>query len=203
MEELDISESRRLRGLGAQPARGAALPPQDRPQRLIAAARRAARARRPVGGRQGHDRPRAARARPRASGCRSRRRPAPPRPGEVDGVDYRFVDPGRVRGAARRRRVPRVVRGLRRPEGHAPRRRSRSTSPPATTCCSRSTCRARWRSASSSPRRCWCSCGRRRREEQRRRLARPGHRVARGARAAAGRGRGRGGAGRPSSTPSS
>ena len=52
MEELDISESRRLRGLGRNQREGLLCHPEDRPQRLT----RAPRALRALRGRQGHGR---------------------------------------------------------------------------------------------------------------------------------------------------
>ena len=156
MEELDISESRRLRGLGRNQREGLLCAPQDRPQRLSRRpSRTATRAvllvlAGPSGVGKGTIVEAAASA-TRASGCRSRARPARPAPGEVDGRRLPLRGPRRVRGPPRRRRLPRVVRGLRRPQGHAPGPGRRSTSPPATTCCSRSTCRARWRSGSVFP----------------------------------------------------
>ena len=150
MAELDISESRRLRGLGRNQRAGAARS-TSRSQYAAPDLGVAPRPRRPLGGRQGHRRPQRCSSASRASGGRSRRPRVPPRPGEVDGVDYHFVDPRRVRGAPRRRRVPRVVRGLRRPEGHAASAGRGAPRGRATTSCSRSTSRARWRSQEQFP----------------------------------------------------
>ena len=73
-----------------QPARRrSSRPPEDRPRRLIAAQSSLVLAG-PVGGRQGHDRPRLLERDPTllVSVSATTR---DPRPGEVDGVDYRFV----------------------------------------------------------------------------------------------------------------
>ena len=101
------------------------------------------RARRAFRRRQDEPRPRAARARARASGCRCRTRRAPPRPGERDGVHYHFVDEPQFMALQGPRRVPRArarPRQLVRDVGHVAAQGGRR---PATTCCSRSTGRAR------------------------------------------------------------
>ena len=143
-----------------QPARRAALPPQDRPQRLsldrwqsccscIAG---------PSGVGKGTVVAASCSSATRASGCRSRPRPAPPRPARSTASTTASSTREEFEAAARRRRLPRVVRGLRRPEGHAPRPGRGAPRRRARTCCSRSTCRARWRSGEQFPERCWCSC---------------------------------------------
>ena len=120
MAELDISESRRLRGLGRNQREGSALPPEDRPRGLIwqfssssSARRGSARA------------PSSASCwnRTRRSGSRSRRRRVRRGPGEVDGVRVPLRQPRGVRGPARGRRAPRGVRGLRPLVRHAARAR--------------------------------------------------------------------------------
>ena len=77
-----------------------------------------------------------------------------PRPGEVDGVDYHFLDRERFLRPARRRRPARGERGPRQLVRHAARRRSATRSPPARTSSSRSTSRAPRTSRSRWPRRC-------------------------------------------------
>ena len=101
------------------------------------------------------------------------RRRGRPRAGEVDGVDYRFVDSRGVRAAARRRRLPRVVRGLRRPEGHA-----RGAGRGAARGRRRRAARGRRAGRAGGPRRdarraARVRAGRRRREVQRQRLLEP------------------------------
>ena len=56
-----------------------------------------------------------------------------PRPGEVDGVDYFFVDDDAFDRMIRRRRAARVGRGRRAPVGHASGVRRGSARPPAAT----------------------------------------------------------------------
>ena len=74
-----------------------------------------------------------------------------PRPGEVDGVHYHFVDRRRVRPDGRGGRAARVGR-VRAATATARRaRRSRSGSRRAGRCCWRSTCRARARSGEPMP----------------------------------------------------
>ena len=65
------------------------------------------------------------------------------RPGERDGVDYRFVDTATFRGMIERKRVPRIRRGVRPTTTARRRRRSTRRWPAAATCCSTSTGRAR------------------------------------------------------------
>ena len=132
MSELEISETRRL-GASAQAARraagrgsarrdraaGCSTAPGKR-DRLARTPRGPARPRRHVGGGQGHDRRGSLRdADPELDWSVSWTTRAPAARGESTGVDYHFVTPRGVRRAPRRGRLPRVVRGLRRPEGHA------------------------------------------------------------------------------------
>ena len=93
MEKLDISRSRRVRGLGSKQkdallAEFAAEVAAPRRARGSAAGSRPCR--RPVRGRQGHRRPRVLDARPDV-GCAVSYTTRPPRPGEVDGDVYQFV----------------------------------------------------------------------------------------------------------------
>ena len=73
------------------------------------------------------------------------------RPGEVDGVDYHLPRPGDVRGAARRRRVPRGEQGPRELVRHAAQPGPRGARSPAATSSSRSTSRAPRSSRSKVP----------------------------------------------------
>ena len=124
--------------------------------------------------------------RARSAGCsgsgtrrcagRSRGRPGPAGPDEVDGVDYHFVSPRGVRAAPRRRRLPRVVRGLRRPQGHAQAVRRRRARRRPRRACSRSTSRARSRSARRCPDALLVFVQAPSRDEQRRRLEARGSR---------------------------
>ena len=77
-----------------------------------------------------------------------------PRPGEVDGVDYHFLDRDDVRRAARRRRVPRGERGPRQLVRHAARPGPRGARGRPRRRSSRSTSRAPRSSRRRSPRRC-------------------------------------------------
>ena len=67
----------------------------------------------------------------------------PPRPGEIDGTDFRFVREPAVPRDARPRRVRRVGDRARQPLRHAGASRWRARWPTATTSCSTSTPRAR------------------------------------------------------------
>ena len=95
MEEVGISESRRVRGLGAnQVAAADRFEVVCRRPRIVSRGTPPAaphRPRRTDGRRQGHHRGLRPRSTSPRSGSPSRRRPASPRPGEVDGVHYHFV----------------------------------------------------------------------------------------------------------------
>ena len=102
----------------AQPARGrCSCHPEDRARGLTGSP---ARARRPVRGRQGHGRQQALLERDPHLWLSVSATTRPPRPGEVDGVDYRFVTRDEFEALRDAGGLPRVVRGLRRPEGNAP-----------------------------------------------------------------------------------
>ena len=73
------------------------------------------------------------------------------RPGEVDGVDYHFLDARHVRRAARRGRLPRGERGPRQLVRHAAQPGPARHWPAAATSSSRSTSRARRWSRARSP----------------------------------------------------
>ena len=165
------STSARAAGCAASAATSATgcSPPQDRPQRLTAIAGVPCSSCSPA--RRG-----SARA-PSSHELREREpelwcvglgdHPAARGPARSTGVDYRFVDPRRVRGACAtpaasssgsRSTATSRARPAE-PVEDAPGRRRRRR-------CSRSTCRARWRSGSSSPTRCSSSCRPPSREEQ-------------------------------------
>ena len=157
MEELDISESRRLRGLGATSASGCSTAPKIVPRAASIWQFVLAVIAGPSGVGKGTDRPRAARAGPRlvVLGVGDTRAPA----ARARSTASTTASSARTssRRCATQRRLPRVVRGLRPLKG-TPRAPGRgSTWPPARTCCSRSTSRARWRSGRVSRRACSCS----------------------------------------------
>jgi hypothetical protein len=152
MERLEISPSRRVRGLGASSARrcsgsSAALDPSR--------VRAADGAVRPVRRRQGQRHRRGASAPPRRVAVGQRDDPRP-RPGSRTGCSTtsstrRSSPHGRARGAARARVVRRqLLRHAAAPGRGAARRR-------VCRCCSRSTCTARARCGRRCRRRSWSS----------------------------------------------
>ena len=176
MEELDISESRRLRGLGRNQRAGAArevcrlTPTVDRRATRTARAscscspapRGRARERSVAG---------SARARSRRSRWSVSWTTRAAAAGRGDGRRLPLRHPRGVRGAARRRRLPRVVRGLRRPEGHARRTTSTSELAAGPRRAARDRRAGRAGGQASAPRgAAGLRPGARRREEQRRRL---------------------------------
>ena len=157
MEELDISESRRLRGLGdnqrtaAARALRACIDGSAKPGVLLVIAG-------PSGTGKGTIVRRLLEREPAlwfsVSATTVRRGPT-----RSTGATTVFMTPRRVpsacgtpAGSSSGSRSSATSRAR-------PGRRSRSTSPPATTSSSRSTSRARWPSGRPSRRRCWCSCG--------------------------------------------
>ena len=164
LHELEISPVKRLGGLGARQRRALRSFLDERWPELRAArraqpARRARRARRPSARARS---PRTSRRTTPRSTCRCRRPRGAPRPGEVDGEHYFFVDDaefdrldrGRRAARARDRAQPVPLRHAAQPDRDGPRRR-------AAPCCSRSICRARARCARPSRPRRSCSCCRR------------------------------------------
>ena len=149
MEELDIAPSRRLRGLGPRQTRGAAGDLRGPP---VTTSRPACWSWSPVP-------PASARApsTPRCAPPAGRgpvgvgSPPAPPRPGEIDGVHYRFVDRADLRADGRRRRAARVGRVRRQPLRHPAGPVAAAVAPAARSSCSTSRCRARCRSKARRP----------------------------------------------------
>ena len=147
MEEIGIADNRRVQGLGVAAAAGAARSPRVSPAR--SARRRSSSSSPGPGGRQGHHRRCARRARPAALAEPVAGRPARQRPGEADDA-YVFTDRGDVRAPHRRRRLPGVDRVPRQLLRHAAARSRRR----AATSCSRSRSTAPSRSRRRDPTRC-------------------------------------------------
>ena len=197
MAELDISESRRLRGLGRNQREGLLVPPEDRaagPDLAVLLV---------IAGPSGVGKGTVVRKlleRDPSIWLSVSATTRAPRPGEVDGVDYRFLTPDEFEalrdagGFLEWFEVYGHLKGTPRAPGRGAPGRGRGRR------CWRSTSRARWRSGRTSPTRCWCSSGRRHARSSGRARRAGGGRRGRD-RAPPRRGGGRGGARRAGSTP--